>query len=90
MIIHWLSPLVFETPAGKLHVISGMIEGDCDFAFDGGRVGKLLRDMLDSRAGDKRTAWGEISYQYARHRMGATDVLMASAAVLVNKGRKSE
>ncbi len=88
MTIHWLSPLVYEIAGGKLHVVTGQIKIAGGGGFDGALVAKLVRDELDSIAGDKRAAWGEVSYAYARHVMGETDVLLASGAVVVNNPGK--
>ncbi len=88
MNIRWLSPSTYETSVGKLHIICGQIEIAGGGGFDGQLLVNLVRDKLGSVAGDERAGWGNVSYLYTRHIMGETDVLMVSAAVVVNNPGK--
>ena len=86
MNIHWGDAVSLASDSGQICVVTGYIEMGAGVP-DGASIETAARNRLMDTVGDKRGAWSKVSYVYARHRMGEVDVLLFSAAVVVNAGK---
>ena len=86
MIIQWSAPVTVLVRTGTVHLVRGYSEIETDGGFDGAAVAETtLREIERATGTARRKSWGKIRYHYGRLKMGDVDLLLVSAAVLVNK-----
>ena len=86
MKIHWSEPVAVLVKTGTVHLVRGYIEIEPDGGFDGAAVAETtLREIERATGTARRKSWGKIRYHYGRLKMGEIDLVLVSAAVMVNK-----